>query len=31
MVRAAPEQACEPGFVEELRAKGHFQALVPSR
>jgi NAD(P)-dependent dehydrogenase (short-subunit alcohol dehydrogenase family) len=24
MVRAAPERAYEPGFMDELRAKGHF-------
>jgi len=31
MVRAAPEEAYEPGFMEELRAKGHLDlALTPS-
>ena len=30
MVRAAPERAYEPGFMEELRAKGHLDlALQP--
>ncbi len=30
MVRAAPEQAYEPGFMERLRAKGHLDlALTP--
>ena len=30
LVRAAPERAYEPGFMEELRAKGHLDlALTP--
>ena len=28
MVRAAPERAYEPGFMEELRAKGHLDLVV---
>jgi hypothetical protein len=28
MVRAAPERAYEPGFMEELRAKGHLDLAV---
>jgi hypothetical protein len=31
MVRAAPERAYEPGFMEELRGKGHLDlALEPA-
>jgi hypothetical protein len=28
MVRADPERAYEPGFMEELRAKGHLDRVV---
>jgi NAD(P)-dependent dehydrogenase (short-subunit alcohol dehydrogenase family) len=31
MVRADPERAYEPGFMDELRAKGHFGGLTPGR
>lgn len=31
MVRASPESAYETGFIDELRAKGHFQGLAPGR
>jgi NAD(P)-dependent dehydrogenase (short-subunit alcohol dehydrogenase family) len=31
MVRAAPERAYEPSFLEELRAKGHLGALAQAR
>jgi NAD(P)-dependent dehydrogenase (short-subunit alcohol dehydrogenase family) len=31
MVRAAPERAYEPAFMDELRAKGHFGGLTPGR
>jgi hypothetical protein len=30
-VRADPERAYEPGFMEELRADGHFGGLTPGR
>jgi NAD(P)-dependent dehydrogenase (short-subunit alcohol dehydrogenase family) len=29
MVRARPEEAYEPAFIEELRARGMFGALIP--
>jgi hypothetical protein len=30
-VRADPDGAYEPGFMEELRAAGHFGGLTPGR
>lgn len=27
-IRAAPEQACDRAFIEKLKARGHFAALI---